>query len=276
MNVEGTAVVIGGRSFATLDENCVSGCAGCSATFCDRNGPRSFLTCNDPSCRHIVLLGLGRSVGLCRLPRDAEETLREVLQGRPLRVGWSSAAPWVRSVRGGEPVGIEPDIIRRWASMRGVRIQWVEASEGQIVEGLNGNSLDVGIAGFTDQAPHGGMIGQTQPYLQPRLVIGRAPGAIVPSNWEGVRVFHDPSRPEFAALLLEHKAIPTSGDAQYRLLYEPELAPAGLVSTGKLLRTDRRTIATAPSENALTLALDEFLHANKPAIEARLAQEGRP
>ncbi|MDP9413116.1 MAG: transporter substrate-binding domain-containing protein [Pseudomonadota bacterium] len=208
-------------------------------------------------------------------PRDAEGTLREVQQGRPLTVGWSSAAPWVRSVGRGEPVGIEPDIIRRWASERGMRIQWVEASEGQIVEGLNGNSLDVGIAGFTDQAPHGGLIGQTQPYLQPRVVIARVPGAAVPSNWEGVGISYDPARPEFAALLREHEAIPTAGGAQYRLLYEPELARAGLVSTGKTLRTDKRTIATAPSENALTLALDEFLHANKPAIEARLAQEGR-
>ncbi len=220
-------------------------------------------------------LVLAAASGCSDFPRDAEDTLREVERGRPLVVGWSSAAPWVRSAGGGEPAGLEPDIIRRWASSRGVRVHWVEAGEAQIVEGLNGNSLDVGIAGFTDQAPHGGMIGQTQPYLRVKVVIGVARGGAVPSTWKGVRVSYDPGRPDFAALLLEEKAIPTTGPASYRLVYEPELARAGLLPTGKTLRTERRTIATGPSENGLTLALDRFLHANKVAIEARLAEEAR-
>jgi ABC-type amino acid transport substrate-binding protein len=223
------------------------------------------------SCLLLIL-----APGCSNFPRDAEDTLREVGRGRPLVVGWSAAAPWVRSAGGGEPAGIEPDLVRRWAATRGIQIQWVEAGEAQIVEGLNGNSLDLGVAGFTDKAPHGGLIGQTQPYLQVKAVIGMAPGTRGPSTWEGVRVSHDPARPDFAALILAEKAIPTTGPAPYRLVYEPELARAGLVATGKTLRTERRTIATAPSENALTLELDRFLHANKPAIEARLAaEEGR-
>jgi hypothetical protein len=213
--------------------------------------------------------------GCSDFPRDAEDTLREIERGRPLVVGWSAAAPWVSGAGGVEPAGIEPDLIRRWASARGVRINWVEAGEAQIVEGLNGNSLDVGIAGFTDQAPHGGLIGQTQPYLHVEVVIGLAPGATAPAKWKGVRVSYDPSRPEFAALLLAEKAVPTTGPAPYRLVYEPELAPAGLLPTGKTLRTERRTIATPPSENALTLDLDKFLHAKKAWIEARLVQEAR-
>ena len=213
--------------------------------------------------------------GCSEFPRDAEDTLRELESGRPLVVGWSPAAPWVEGAAGGEPAGVEADIIRQWAASRGFRIRWVEAGEAQIVEGLNGNSLDVGIAGFTDQMPHGGMIGQTQPYLHAKVVIGMALGATVPDDWTGVRVSHDSRRPDLAALLLKQKAVPTTGQASYRLVYEPELGAAGLVATGKTLRTERRTIATAPAENALTLALDRFLHANKPAIEARLKAEGR-
>ncbi len=221
-----------------------------------------------------ILLGISLS-GCGDFPRDAENTLREAEGGRPLRVGWSSAGPWVRAVPGGEPAGIEPDLVRRWAASRGYRIQWIEASEAQLVEGLNENSLDVAVAGFTDQAPHGGMIGQTQPYLDAKVVIGMRPGAAVPDSWKGVPVSYDPRRPEFAGLLLREKAAPTTGPAPYRLVYEPELAAAGLVPAGKPLRTERRTIATGPSANALTLALDKFLHANKAGIEARLAQEGR-
>jgi ABC-type amino acid transport substrate-binding protein len=214
--------------------------------------------------------------GCTDFPRDAEDTLKQVESGRPLRVGWSNASPWVRAKPGGEPAGIEPDILRRWAASRGIRIQWIEAGEAQIVEALNEASLDVGIAGFTTQAPHGGLIGMTQPYLRARAVIAMRPGTKAPETWEGVAVSYDAKRPDFAGLLMRHQAVPSTGTADFRLLYEPELAVAGLVSTGTKLRTEQRTIATAPSANALTLALDQFLHSNRRAIEARLAQEGRP
>jgi len=209
-------------------------------------------------------------------PRDAEDTLEQVQAGRPLRVGWSAAEPWVRDAGGGEPAGIEPELIRRWAAQRGVRLTWIEGGEAQLVEGLSENSLDVAVAGFTDRAPWGGKIGQTQPYLEAKLVIGAKTGAAIPGDWEGVAVAHDPARPEFAALLRKEKAVPTTGDAPFRAVYEPELTAAGLVPSGTTLRTERRTIATAPSENALAFALDRFLHANKDAIERRLAEEGRP
>jgi ABC-type amino acid transport substrate-binding protein len=209
-------------------------------------------------------------------PKDAESNLKEVEAGRPLRVGWSDAGPWVRGQPGTEPAGVEPDLLRLWAASRGFRIEWTEASEAQLVEGLNENSLDVALAGFTTSAPHGGMIGMTQPYLRPKIVIAMPPGTAAPEAWEGVPVSYDPRRPEFAGLLIREKATPTTGPAPYRILYEPELGPAGLVATGKELRTDQRTIATGPSANALTLELDRWLHANRAAIEARLAQEGRP
>jgi ABC-type amino acid transport substrate-binding protein len=214
--------------------------------------------------------------GCTDFPKDAESNLKEVEAGRPLRVGWSAAGPWVRASPGGEPAGIEPDILRQWAASRGFRIQWIEAGEAQLVEALNENSLDIALAGFTTSAPHGGMIGMTQPYLRPKIVIGARPGTAPPESWEGVPVSYDPQRPDFAGLLLREKAAPTSGPAPYRILYEPELTAAGLVPTGRELRTEYRTIATGPSANALTLELDQYLHANRSAIEARLAREGRP
>lgn len=220
-----------------------------------------------------VLLALALSA-CADFPKDAEDNLNEIEAGRPLRVGWSAAAPWVRANPGGEPAGIEPDLIRAWAGARGIRIQWIEAGEAQLVEGLGDNSLDLAVAGFTDSAPHGGLIGMSQPYLRPQVVIGMPPGAAAPDSWEGVDVAHDPRRPELAGLLLRERAVPTAGPARYRILYQPELAAAGLVAAAKPLRTDRRTIATAPSANALTLALDRWLHTHRAAIEARLAREG--
>jgi ABC-type amino acid transport substrate-binding protein len=215
------------------------------------------------------------SIACADFPRDAEDTLRQVEAGRQLRVGWSAAEPWVRA-NGAEPQGIEPDLIRAWAKPRKIRIQWVEAGEAQLVEALSKNSLDVAVAGFTKQAPWGGLIGQTQPYLSPKLVIGARPGTSTPESWSGVHVWHDPKRPEMAGLLRGEGAVPTSEPAPYAAAYETELRAQGFTPTDKVLRTERRTIATAPSENALTLSLDRFLHANQAAIQARLAQASRP
>ncbi len=213
--------------------------------------------------------------GCGEFPKDAQDTMKQVQAGRPLRVGWSVAEPWVRDVRGAEPAGIEPELLLRWAAERGIQIEWIEGSEAQLVEGLNQNSLDLAVAGFTTRAPWGGKIGQTQSYLKAEIVVGAKPGAPIRDNWEGVRVAHHPSRPDFAALLRREKASPTTGEADYRAVYRPELERSGLVPTRTTLRTEHRTIATAPSENALTLSLDRFLHARKAAIQQRLAAEAR-
>ncbi len=49
----------------------------------------------------------------------------------------------------------------------------------------------------------------------------------------------------------------------------------GLLPSGRTLATERRLIATAPAENALTLALDEFLRPREGEIRDRLAGEAR-
>ncbi len=223
----------------------------------------------------LTLVALPLMISACAdFPRDAEGTLKQAKAGRPLRVGWSAAEPWV-SEGGAEPAGIEPDLIRAWAKPRNIRIQWIQASEAQLVEGLSENSLDVAVAGFTKRAPWGGRIGQTQPYLSPKVMIGARPGIAVPDEWSGVRIWHDPERPEVAGLLRRQGAVPTTRPAPYAAAYEVELTAMGLSPTGKVLRKEQRTIATAPSENALTLSLDRFLHANRAAIEARLAETVR-
>ncbi|PAX07032.1 substrate-binding periplasmic protein [Sphingomonas lenta] len=216
-----------------------------------------------------VLAGCGE------FPRDAESTLEQVEAGRPLRVGWSVAEPWVRRGADGGPAGLEPDLVRRWAAARGVRVNWVEAGEAQIVEGLSDNAIDLGLAGFTDVAPWGALVGQTQPYISAKAVIGARPGVRAPDDWNGVSVAYDPRRPGLAALIRARKAVPDLNAPDFRAAYEPELGALGLVSTGTTLATERHAIATPPSENALTFALDRFLHRHRDAIERRLGQEAR-
>ena len=229
--------------------------------------------------RGFVAVGLALLLHGCGdFPKDANETLKRAAAGEPLKVGYSAAEPWVRdSGSPAGPGGIEPSLVREWAQANGLRISWVKGGEGQLVEALGENSVDLAVGGFLASNPHGAMIGTTQPYLTAKIVIGAAPGASAPEDWEGVPVRYDARRPEFAAAIARAKAVPVPAHPSqlrpFAAVYEPELQALGLGSTGKTLLTEKRVIATAAAENALTLSLDKFLHARKAEIEARLAAE---
>lgn len=225
-----------------------------------------------------VLLALGLGLAGCDdFPKDAEGTLDRARAGGPLRVGWAPAEPWVRSVGGGPdgPAGIEPDLVRAWARSIGARVEWVGGSEAQLVEALQENHLDIALAGFTKAAPWGGRMGRTQPYLKAEIALGAAPGTAVPQDWGGVEIRHDRRRPDIAAAIRRLGAVPVPADPDgmrpLAAAYAPELAALGLRPVGKTLATERRVIATAPAENALALALDQFLQPREGEIGERLA-----
>ncbi len=222
-----------------------------------------------------ILLWLPAACG--QFPRDAQDTLEQAKAGAPLKVGWSAAEPWVRDRGGPEPGGIEPDLIRAWAAREGIRLEWVKGSEGQLVEALSENEVDVAVAGLTKRTAHAASIGMTQPYLSLETVIAAPAGTIPPDKLKGVQIRYDARRPDFAAAIAKQEAVPVPvAPASLRPLaavYAPEQARLGMTATGKTLLTEKRVIATAPAENALTLSLDRFLHANKARIEARLAAE---
>jgi hypothetical protein len=119
----------------------------------------------------------------------------------------------------------------------------------------------------------------TQPYLTSPIVIGASAGAIAPEDWKGIEVGYDGRRPQFAAAIAKAGAVPVAAPpgapAPFAAVYRQELAALALSDTGKKLKTEKRVIAAAPAENALLLSLDEYLHAHKPRIEARVAAEAR-
>jgi ABC-type amino acid transport substrate-binding protein len=223
-----------------------------------------------------VLLALA---GCGEFPKDSNETLNEVRAGRPLRVGWSAAEPWVREGQA-EPTGLEAELVRQFAQSIGAKIEWVPAGEAQLVEALAENAVDLGIAGFAVDAPWGARIGQTQNYLTTTAVIGAAEGTTLPESWDGVPVRYDRRRPQFDALLrgigAEPVPVEPGGDLKpIGAAYAQELGPHGLFPTGETLLTEDRVIATPPAENALAIALDRFLHSREGWIAERVAAEAR-
>jgi polar amino acid transport system substrate-binding protein len=213
-------------------------------------------------------------------PRDSHRTLERVRAGEPLRVGWVKVEPWVQVDSAGEPAGIEPELIRAWAASLPARVEWIYGSEAQLAEALQGNALHIAVAGFAADTPWGGQIGQTQPYAETETVIGIAPGISAPASWHGAEIRYDCRRPQFAALISETGAKPICEDrgrlAPIAAVYAEELSGLGLRPTGTALGKEQRTIATAPAENALTLALDRFLHSREQAIKGRLASVALP
>jgi ABC-type amino acid transport substrate-binding protein len=186
----------------------------------------------------------------------------------------------VRGKGTAEPAGLEPDLIRSWAGLMRIRIEWVPASEAQLVLSLEQNVLDIAIAGFTADTPWSARIGRTQPYLESQIVIGVAPQTPKPDSWKDIEIKYDRRLPHLAALIRGLGAIPVSAEPDRRkpvaAAYALELAGLGLKATDTVLVDESRIIATAPAENALVLALDRFLHSRRAAIETGIADEASP
>jgi polar amino acid transport system substrate-binding protein len=226
----------------------------------------------------ILALTIGLA-GCGDFPKDARGTLDRLKGGDPMRVGYAAAEPWVRSVAEAEPAGVEADLVRAWAASLPARLEWVPVSQTQLAEALKAGSVDLGIGGFAERSPWAGAIGQTQPYWEARVMIGMAPGTATPAFWRDAEIRYDRRRPHFADLIAAVGAKPIAADpgalAPIGAAYAEELPGLGLAPTRTVLATEPMVIATPAAENALTLALDRFLHGRKQDIAAALASGAR-
>jgi ABC-type amino acid transport substrate-binding protein len=216
--------------------------------------------------------------GCGSFPKDADRSLERARSGETLHVGWTPAEPWVTPGDGGEPAGIEPDLIRAWAASHHIRIDWVLGSETELVQALQENAIDLALAGFTDAQPWGAKIGLTQPYLETEIVVGVSPNTEQPASWIDVPIRYPRGRPHFAALIRRLGAKPEPAQpgqlAPIGAAYREELSSLGLIPT-KTLASAARVIATAPGESALTFDIDRFLYQRRRAISAALSAEAR-
>lgn len=102
--------------------------------------------------------------GCDSFPRDSAGTLDRV-RGGELRIGVADNPPWVR-FESGRAVGLEPELIERWAKKLGARVSWRRGAEAELVEALHRREIDVLAAGLDSKTPYKSKLGLTQPYIE--------------------------------------------------------------------------------------------------------------
>jgi ABC-type amino acid transport substrate-binding protein len=98
----------------------------------------------------LATAGCGAVEGL---PRDPEGTSERILATHVIRAGAAENPPWVVTRGGGEPRGVEPDMIRGFAKQLGAKVVWVVNGEAPLVKLLEKGELDLAATGATAQTP---------------------------------------------------------------------------------------------------------------------------
>ncbi len=165
--------------------------------------------------RALTVLCLISSLTLaCDFPRDAHDTLQHVRNGT-MRVGVSENDPWVR-FDGKEAWGIEPALIRQWASQLKARVEWVPGGESALVEALQQGEVDVLVAGLQSTTPFASQMALSQPYLTARLHFAVRPGATFSDKSAGRSAAVAPDRLASSAAVLRSGAVPVPSTDLWR------------------------------------------------------------
>ena len=123
----------------------------------------------------IPVLICAAAVGLVgcgvQIPADPHGTLERV-EGGTLRVGATELSPWVEMDAGGEPTGLEPELVTEFAETLDAEVQWATGSEAHLLDALERGEIDMVIGGFRDDTPwtDGGAV--TRPYTERRTEHG--------------------------------------------------------------------------------------------------------
>ncbi|CAA9308144.1 MAG: hypothetical protein AVDCRST_MAG61-1519 [uncultured Friedmanniella sp.] len=119
----------------------------------------------------LVLGGCGT------FPADPDGTLDRV-QGGVLRVGVSPSPPWT-VVGAGDPAGIEPDLVRRFADGLQAQVTWQVGGEEMLIGELEHHRLDLVVGGLTEDSPWTDKAAITKPYTEGPDPAGKPVGRVM-------------------------------------------------------------------------------------------------
>ena len=209
----------------------------------------------------------------CGLPRDADDTLKQVEHG-VIRVGVSQKPPWT-VVSGRSVTGVEPALVTALARRLGSRVRWIVGAESDLMQQLQGRELDLVIAGMTAETPWKKKVGLTRPFYTDSVMVSALPTEVL----QGHTVSVEPDDP-VALQLRKKKAIPEYL-TDLRAAHGPVAAPSWqLASLGRepsaiLLQKRPHVMAVAPGENAWLLQVDRFLYQQRSQIPRMLRRIAR-
>jgi polar amino acid transport system substrate-binding protein len=229
-----------------------------------------------------VLAGLV-ALGGCQFPADTEGTLDRVRDGT-LRVGVTTADPFVILADGEEPQGVEPELVRRFARTLGAEVDWVPGSESELMAALHGRQLDIVIAGLSRSSSWQAEVTLTRPYVNTQWVIA------APDEQTARALSEDLEGHEVAVEANSAIAAKLSEDTDARVVPVDDIAAAdgpvavehyllddlGLVRTDAELDEHEHAMAGAMGENAFLVELERFLLDSEGEAERLLAREGKP
>jgi polar amino acid transport system substrate-binding protein len=215
----------------------------------------------------------------CGIPRDPESTLDRV-RGGTLRVGITESEPWTR-LEAGQPGGVEVELVRRFATELGARVEWADGSEADLIAALEVRELDLVVGGLTADTPWQTKAAITRSYATTRMVVAVPASQPVPDDIAGLRVAVELGSD--AAGILEDKtdAIPvrvpdvTQVKGSAVAVDEWLLDNLDLRDTGVHLRKVKHVMATPLGENAFLVRLERFLIAHQDQVPALLDAESR-
>lgn len=219
----------------------------------------------------IAAVVLFLACGSCDFPRDANHALDRI-QGGTLRVGVVHHPPWVLAA-GGEVQGVEVQLVQAAAADLKAKIAWVSGSESELLSSLHERELDLVIGGLSRTNPWKHQVAFSRAYYVDSSIVSSPAGSREKSlKHDSVAVeAGDPA----AADLRKKGAIPISANqlAGVRgLVAAPvwQLSLLGRPATGIVLRTDERSMALSPGENAWLNWLERWLYDRQQSIPAML------
>jgi polar amino acid transport system substrate-binding protein len=105
------------------------------------------------------------SLVACGLPRDPDKSSERITANHELRVGVTDNPPWT-DAQSSEPSGIEPDLVRQFASRLGAHVLWTRSSETRLAQALKHHELDLAVGGFDAKTPWKSIAGVSQPFAE--------------------------------------------------------------------------------------------------------------
>ena len=233
--------------------------------------------------RRLVALAACLALGACQYPRDPEGTLDRV-RGGTLRVGISPAEPWVTLEDNRPPAGVEVALVEEFARTVDAEVKWVEGSESDLMEALDGRQLDIVIAGLTRRSVWMNGAALTRPYLTTQSLVAAPDAATaerLSEDLEGERIAVEANSPEAAKLEMDTDAIVVPVD-DLNEVRGPAAVHDYLLDDLELVRTDaeldehEHAMAVSMGENAMLVALERFLLDREAHAGELLAREGKP